>query len=38
MRVFYLDKDFNFVEKEKAVMAKVFPEDGSAPYFIFFNK
>jgi hypothetical protein len=32
--IIYLDKDFNPVEKDKAVMAKVIPENGDPPYFI----
>ena len=32
--IIYLDSNFDPVEKENAVIAKVFPDDGSAPYFI----
>jgi len=34
----YLDKNFSPVDEDKAVMAKVIPEDGSAPYFVAVKK
>lgn len=32
--IFYFDKNFKMTSKEKAVVAKVIPEDGKPPYFI----
>lgn len=32
--IIYLDENFTPVDQEKAVMAKVIPDDGSAPYFV----
>lgn len=37
MKIVYLDKNFNPTTKEKATIAKVFPSDGSRPYFISVN-
>jgi hypothetical protein len=36
--IIYLTKDFEPVEKEKAVMAKVIPENGDPPYFVAVEK
>ena len=32
--IIYLDDKFNPTTKEKAIIAKVIPEDGKPPYFI----
>ena len=32
--IIYLDADFNPVDKDKAVMAKVIPDNNDPPYFV----
>ena len=32
--IIYLDNNFNPVDKDQAVMAKVIPDNGEPPYFV----